>query len=51
MLVGEPEKALDQLEPLLRIPYSLSPALLRIDPNFDSLRENPRFQKLVAQAR
>ena len=25
MLIGEPEKALDQLEPLLKIPYYLSP--------------------------
>jgi eukaryotic-like serine/threonine-protein kinase len=48
LLVGEPEKALDQLEPLLRIPYYLSPGWLRIDPTFDSLRNNPRFVKLVA---
>ena len=48
MLVGDPEKALDQLEPLLKIPYFLSPGWLRIDPNFDTLRKNPRFQKLVA---
>ena len=48
ILVGEPEKALDQIEPLLKIPYYLSPGWLKIDPNFDPLRKNPRFQKLVA---
>ena len=47
ILVGEPEKALERLEPLLRIPYDLSSGLLRIDPNFDPLRKNPRFRKLV----
>ena len=48
VLVGEPEKALDRLEPLLKVPYYLSPGWLKIDPNFDPLRGNPRFQKLVA---
>ena len=51
ILTGEPEKALDQLEPLLKIPYFLSPAWLKIDPNFDPLRSNPRFQRLVAQTK
>jgi serine/threonine-protein kinase len=44
ILVGEPEKALDRLEPL-----ALSPGELRIDPNFDPLRKHPRFQQLVAE--
>jgi hypothetical protein len=48
ILVGEHEKALDRLEPLLRIPYDLSPGVLRIDPNFDPLRNHPRFQRLLA---
>ena len=48
LLAGEPDKALDLLEPLLKIPYLLSPGWLRVDPNFDSVRTNPRFKQLIA---
>ena len=45
--MGEPEQALDRLEPLLKIPYYLSPGWLKIDPTFTPLRGNPRFEQLV----
>jgi eukaryotic-like serine/threonine-protein kinase len=48
LLAGEKEKALDRLEPLLRMPYYLSRAWLPIDPNFAPLRGSPRFERLVA---
>jgi hypothetical protein len=48
LIVGEREKALDQLEPLLEVPYWLSPGWLRLEPTFDPLRGHPRFERLVA---
>jgi len=48
ILVGEPEKALNQLEPLLKVPYYLSSGWLKVDPEFIPLRNIPRFQRLIA---
>jgi hypothetical protein len=50
MIVGEPELAMDQLEPLLKMPYYLSPGWLRIDPTWARLKGNARFQRLAAGA-
>jgi tetratricopeptide (TPR) repeat protein len=47
LLAGDHDAALEQLEPLLHMPYTLTPAWLRIDPMFDPIRKHPRFVKLV----
>lgn len=47
VMVGEYDKAFDQIEYLLSIPGELSVALLKIDPVWAPLRSLPRFQKLV----
>ena len=47
---GDRAKALDLLEPLLAMPYYLSPAWLRIDPTFAPLKGDARFERLAASA-
>jgi serine/threonine-protein kinase len=46
-MVGEPDLAIDRLEFLLSVPGELSVAQLRLDPAWDNLRGDPRFEALI----
>ncbi len=48
---GQKDEAIALLQHLLSISYyfPVTPALLRLDPDWDNLRGDPRFEKLAAQ--
>src|SRR5262249_29821779 len=48
-LTGEPGQALAVPEPLLHMPFYVSPGWLRLDPAFDPLRKEPRFRQLAGE--
>jgi TolB-like protein/Tfp pilus assembly protein PilF len=48
---GEKELALNQLKDVVGIPSPVSYGQLRLHPWWDQLRDDPRFEKLVAEAR
>jgi predicted Zn-dependent protease len=47
-LVGETDLAIEQINTLQRAPNMLSYGLLKLHPSWDSLRGDPRFEKIVA---
>jgi len=49
VMVGKHDEAIEKLEYLFSIPSEISGNVLELDPVWDPLRENPRFQKLVEE--
>jgi hypothetical protein len=43
-MLGEKEKALDLLEKITVVPFGSSPSHLKMNPCWDELRNDPRFQ-------
>jgi TolB-like protein/Flp pilus assembly protein TadD len=47
--VGEADRALELLADLMKLPNGPTPGTLRIEPEWDPLRSDPRFEKLAAE--
>ena len=49
--LGEIDTAIAAVKNLLNLPgeLSLTPALLRVDPLWDPVRNDPRFQELIGE--
>ena len=47
LLLGDRDAAIDEVRAILAKPYFISPAWLRIDPTWNPLRGDPRFEKMA----
>jgi eukaryotic-like serine/threonine-protein kinase len=47
-IAGDEDQGIATLERILKLPFYVTPAWLKVDPTWDSFRKNPKFQKLVA---
>ena len=52
-LLGDADHAIPILQRLRQIPYgfAITPGMLRLDPVWDQIRNDPRFQELAAETR
>jgi serine/threonine-protein kinase len=53
-LLGDADHAIPILKRLLQVPYDatpITPALLRLDPVWDHIRDDPRFQELAEETK
>ena len=49
-MLGDADRAIPLIERSLAIPSSQQRQVLRLDPKWDSIRSDPRFQQLIAES-
>jgi tetratricopeptide (TPR) repeat protein len=49
LTIDDVDSAIREIQFLMSVPSGLTPAVLRLHPGFDTLREDPRFKKLAEE--
>ena len=49
-VTGDRDGAFDKLSKLVKLPFGLNYGDLKLNPMWDDLRDDPRFDKLIAEA-
>ena len=47
IILKDYDRAIREIEYLQSIPSTMTPAILRLHPGFDPMRDNPRFKRLA----
>jgi serine/threonine-protein kinase len=47
LMIGDQDRAIDELEHLLSVPGFFSAGYLKVDPTWNAIRNHPRFQALL----
>jgi len=50
VMTGDRDATFDQLSKLVKLPFSLSHGDLKLDPVWDDIRGDPRFDRILAES-
>ena len=50
VMTGDPDGAFDELGKLVKLPFGLNQGDLKLNPMWDDLRDDPRFDRILSES-